>query len=631
MCGIAGMLALPDGPPPTLPELATMAAALAHRGPDGAGHHLDGVAGLAIRRLALVDPQHGDQPIANEDGSVHVVCNGELYDHKALRRELERRGHTFRTGSDVEVLVHLYEERGPAFVEGLRGMFAVALWDARARRLVLARDPFGIKPLVHALIGRRLVFASELKALLALPDFPRAIDPAAVEAYLALNAVPAPATIFRAARKLEPGHRLIAEPGGITIERFARPRPVPAAEQRRESLEELAAEARERLANSVRAHLAADAPVGVLLSGGVDSSLITALAGAPLKTFSVGFDVASFDELASARSVAERYGTDHHELRLGPASAAELEGVTASYDEPSGDATALPYWLLARFAAGHVKAVLTGEGADELFGGYQTYAADRLGPHAARAAALVAPAVARWPSSSGRLSLDFRLRRLALGAGLGPLERHHAFKETFPPPLRASLLGRSGDPLAALRARYAETAGVEPIARLQDADIGSFLADDLLPQADRAGMAHGLEVRVPFLDPVVSELAFALPLAARVRGLETKRVLRHAAAPLLPQAIVRGPKRGFCTPVAAWLRGPLQELARDLLAPERVAAQGWFAPAPVSALLERHLSRREDLGRPLWALIAFGLWHDAWAAAPVTQLQAPERVLRAAA
>jgi asparagine synthase (glutamine-hydrolysing) len=509
-------------------------------------------------------------------------------------------------------------------------MFAVALWDARRRRLVLARDPFGIKPLVYARHERRLVFASELKALLALPGFPRAIDPDAVEGYLALNAVPAPRTIFAAASKLLPGHRLIAEARGVRIERYARPRPAPIDRIRHEPLPALAEEARERLQGSVRAHLAADTPVGVLLSGGLDSSLVTALAG-NVRTFSVGFDVADFDELAGARTVAERYGTTHRELRLGPEAAGELPGVAATYDEPSGDATALPYWLLARFAARDVKAVLTGEGADELFGGYQTYVADRLGRPGARVAAAIAPAVARWPSSSGRLSLDFRVRRMALGAGLGPLERHHAFKETFDRHARAELLGWSGDPLASLRARYAETEGAEPIARLQDVDAGSFLTDDLLPQADRVGMAHGLEIRVPFLDPVVAELAYALPVDARVRGLETKRVLRAAAAPLLPSDVVRGPKRGFCTPVAAWLRGPLEELARDLLSPARVARQGWFAPAPVTALLERHLARREDLGRPLWALIAFGLWHDAWATAPAAVPEPEPAVLKAAA
>ncbi|HEX6023175.1 MAG TPA: asparagine synthase (glutamine-hydrolyzing) [Solirubrobacter sp.] len=631
MCGIAGLLALAGGAPPSRAELAAMSAALAHRGPDGSGHHLDAHAGLAIRRLALIDPVNGDQPIANEDGSIHVIANGELYDHRVLRRRLEQRGHRFRTGSDVEVLVHLYEERGPAFVEGLRGMFAVAVWDARRHRLVLARDPFGIKPLVYAQHRRRLAFTSELKGLLALPGFPRDVDPAAVETYLALNAVPAPRTIFAAARKLLPGHRLVADSRGERIERYARPCPAPSDQLRREPLAALAAEARERLRASVRAHLAADAPVGVLLSGGVDSGLVTALADAPVRTFSVGFDVEDFDELAAARAVAERYGTLHRELRLGPEAVGELPGVAATYDEPSGDATALPYWLLARFAARDVKAVLTGEGADELFGGYQTYVADRLGRPGARAAAALAPAVARWPSSSGRLSLDFRVRRMALGAGLGPLERHHAFKETFDARLRAQLLGWSGDPLASLRERYAETEGAEPIARLQDVDAGSFLTDDLLMQADRVGMAHGLEIRVPFLDPVVAELAYALPVSARVLGLQTKRVLRAAAAPLLPADVVRGPKRGFCTPVAAWLRGPLNELAHDLLSPARVARQGWFAPAPVTALLERHLARREDLGRTLWALIAFGLWHDAWAAAPAAAPEPEPEILKAAA
>ena len=269
--------------------------------------------------------------------------------------------------------------------------------------------------------------------------------------------------------------------------------------------------------------------------------------------------------------------------------------------------------------------MLSGEGGDELFGGYQTYLAGRLG-HLARPLAAAEPLLARWPASSRRLSLDFRVRRLARGAGLPPLERHHAFKEIFSAHARSELLspGRRGreDPLDAYRRRYAETEGAEPVARLQDLDVGTFLADDLLAQTDRAGMAHGLEIRVPYLDPQVAELAHALPLGARVRGLQTKPLLRAAAAPLLPAAIVRGPKRGFCAPAAAWLRGPLLPLARELLAPARIRAQGFFEPAAVSALLERHLARREDVSRPLWALIAFGLWHDAHATAPATPLPA---------
>lgn len=623
MCGIAGLLSLDGGTPPDPAELRAMAAALAHRGPDGAGELYDGPLGLAIRRLAIVDPAGGHQPLGSEDGAVHVVCNGEIYDAPALRHDLERRGHRFRTRSDVEVLVHRYEERGLGFLVGLRGMFAVALWDARERRLVLARDPFGIKPLVYALAPGRLAFASELKALLTLPWVSREIDLEALETYLAVNSVLAPRTIFRDARKLPAGHLLVAGAGSVNIERYARPGPVAAGAVRREPAAVLAADLRDRLADSVRAHLEADVEVGVLLSGGVDSGTVTALAARelaqPLKTFSIGFTERSFDELAGARLVAARYGTEHHELRVGPEAAAELHAVAATFDEPRGDSTALPYWLAARLAASEVKAVLSGEGGDELFGGYQTYVAARLA-FLTRPLAAAEPWLSLLPSSSQRLSLDFRLRRLARGAGLPAVERHHAYKEIFSANARAELLatGRRGseDPLDAYRRRYAETEGAEPVARLQDLDVGTFLADDLLAQADRAGMAHGLEIRVPFLDPIVAELAYALPLPARVRGLTTKPLLRAAAAPLLPRAIARGPKRGFCAPAAAWLRGPLLPLARELLAPARIREQGFFAPDTVSALLERHVARREDLSRPLWALIAFGLWQDAHAAAP---------------
>jgi asparagine synthase (glutamine-hydrolysing) len=376
----------------------------------------------------------------------------------------------------------------------------------------------------------------------------------------------------------------------------------------------------------VRAHLEADVEVGVLLSGGVDSGTVAALAaselGRPLKTFSIGFTERSFDERAAARQVARRYGTEHREVVFGPDAAAELHAVAATFDEPRGDSTALPYWLAARLAASEVKAVLSGEGGDELFGGYQTYVAGRLAA-LARPLAAAEPLLARWPSSSRRLSLEFKLRRLARGAGLAPVERHHAYKEIFSAAARAELLRPelrgAEDPLEAYRRRYAETQGAEPVARLQDLDVGTFLADDLLAQTDRAGMAHGLEIRVPYLDPVVAELAHALPLGARVRGLHTKPLLRAAAAPLLPPAIVRGPKRGFCAPAAAWLRGPLLPLAQELLAPSRIREQGFFAPGAVTALLERHVARRDDLSRPLWALIAFGLWHDAHVAEPLAR------------
>jgi asparagine synthase (glutamine-hydrolysing) len=621
MCGICGALSLePSGEPPCSPEsLAAMSAALRHRGPDSDGAFVDGEIALAVRRLAIIDPAQGDQPIASEDGLVQVVFNGEIYNHRELRRDLRRRGHRFETGCDTEVLVHLYEERGPRFVHALRGMFAIALWDARERRLVLARDPFGIKPLLYALDDRRLAFASELRALLALPDVARELDFDALEAYLTFNVVLSPRTILRSVRRLPAGHMLVADGDGVAIERYARPLPPAASDVRRASARELADETRARLRDSVAAHLVSDVPVGVLLSGGVDSGLITALAaehGRRLKTFTVGFaGEPSFDERRRARLVADRYGTEHHELVVGPEHAEHLPAVVAALDEPRGDATSLPYWLAARLAAGHVKVVLSGEGGDELFGGYQTYVADRYARRLDGTLRAIAPLVERWPSSSRRLSPGLKLRLLARGAGLPALERHHAWKEIFSADARAELLGAGrgagADPLAAYRARYAESEGAEALARLQDLDVGTFLADDLLTQTDRAGMAHGLEIRVPFLDPVVAQLALALPVGARVRGLQTKVVLRDAAAPLLPRAIVRGAKRGFCSPAAAWLRGPLTPLARDVLSPAALRRQGLFAPGPVTRALDRHVARREDLSRPLWALLAFTLWHDA--------------------
>jgi asparagine synthase (glutamine-hydrolysing) len=619
MCGICGVLALDGCTPPAGGAIDAMSAALAHRGPDGEGVFRDGPVALAARRLAVIDPPGGHQPAASEDGRVRVVLNGEIYNFRALRAELARRGHRLAGRGDTEILAHLYEDHGPRFLPRLRGMFALAIWDARRRRLLLARDRFGIKPLLYALDERRLAFASELRALLRLRDVPRALDPDALEQYLTCNCVLGDRTMLRAVRRLPPGHLLLAGRDGVRVERWARDLPAPAGALRQEPLPALAAEVRERLTDSVRAHLVADVPVGVLLSGGVDSGGLAALAarelGAPLRTFSVGFEEASFDELGDARLVARRYGTDHRELTVGPEHATLLERVAADADEPRGDATALPYWLAARLAARDVKVVLAGEGGDELFGGYPTYTAARLGGAGPALAAALEPIVRRVPSSDRRLSLDFRLRRLARGAGLGPLERHHAFKEIFGAADRRALLHArrrgSADPLAPHRAIWAGTRGAEAVARLQAVDLGTFVADDLLLQTDRSGMAHGLEIRVPYLDPVVAELARSLPLRARLAGGRTKRVLRAALAPLLPREIVRGPKRGFVAPAAAWLRGPLRPLASDVLSEATLRRQGLVHPAAAAALLDRHVRRREDVSRGLWALLALTLWHDA--------------------
>jgi asparagine synthase (glutamine-hydrolysing) len=586
-----------------------MSAALVHRGPDSDGTFVDGGVGLAARRLAIIDLAGGDQPIPNEDGTCTVVQNGEIYNHAELRAELERAGHVFRTRSDTEAIVHGYEEWGLGFAERLRGMFAVAIWDARRRRLVLARDRFGIKPLYVREVAGELAFASELDAL------PKGeLDLDAVEAFLALNSIPAPLSIFREIRKLPAGHVLTWEDGRLERERYARPGPLPPRVDEDEA--ELVEECRARLRDSVRAHLVADVPVGVLLSGGVDSGLLAALAAQessePVRTFSIGFEEQSFDELGGARAVAGRYGTRHHELVLRPDAALLLPALADVFDEPFADSSALPTYLVSRLAAGEVKVALSGEGGDELFAGYHTYAASLLAERVGPLAAWSRPLIDRLPSSDARTSLDYRAKRFARAAHLPPLERHHGWKEIFSADVRAELTGRrhGWDPVSLQQERFEETAGHELLTRLQDVDFGGYLVDDLLVKTDRASMAWSLEARVPFLDTVVTGFAFSLPARHKVRGLSKKRLLRKAAAPLLPPEVVHGRKRGFSIPAAAWLRGELEPFARETLSPERLRRQGLLRPEAVARVLDDHVARREDLSRQLWGLLALTLWYE---------------------
>jgi asparagine synthase (glutamine-hydrolysing) len=606
MCGICGIASTRGAVDPE--RLARMSATLHHRGPDSEGTHIAGPVGIAARRLAIIDLTGGDQPIANEDGSVVVVQNGEIYNYRELMAELERAGHRFRSRCDTEVLVHGYKQWGDRLWERLRGMFAVAVWDARKQRLVLARDRFGIKPLYYRDVDGELSFASELDAL------PRGeIDLDALQGFLTFNVVPAPLSIFKEIRKLLPGHALTWEGGRATIERYARTGPLQA---RKDDEGELIEECRARLRDSVRAHLIADVPVGVLLSGGVDSGALAALAAEessePVRTFSIGFEEASFDELSGARLVAERYGTMHRELTLRPDAALLLPALAEAFDEPFADSSALPTFLVSKLAAEDVKVALSGEGGDELFGGYYTYVADllaeRVGPLAARAR----PLIERLPSSSKRVSLDYKLKRFTQAAHLPPLERHHTFKEIFSADMRAELTGTASsfDPLVGYRERFAATEGSELLTRLQDVDFGLYLVDDLLTKTDRASMAWSLEARVPFMDTVVSNFAFSLPVRHKVRGFSKKRLLRKAVEPLLPREVVNGRKRGFSIPAAAWLRGELEPFARETLSTDTLRRQGFLDPAVVTRLIDDHVARRADLSRQLWGLLAFTLWYE---------------------
>jgi asparagine synthase (glutamine-hydrolysing) len=609
VCGICGIATTRGGA--DLEELRAMSDLLVHRGPDSAGEHVDGGTALAARRLSILDLEHGDQPIANEDGSCVVVQNGEIYNYPELRRELERAGHELRTNCDTEALVHLYEDYGVGFAERLRGMFAVAIWDARRRRLVLARDRYGIKPLYYRHVEGELRFASELRVL------PRGeIDFDALECFLAFNSIPGPYSIFRDVRKLPAGHVLVWKDGEASLDRYARPGPAREDELREGDEGELIEELRARLRDSVRAHLLSDVPVGVMLSGGVDSAALAALAAQetpePVHTFTIGFAERSFDERADARLVAVQYGTEHHELLVRPDPELLLLALAEAFDEPFADSSALPTYLVSQLAAEHVKVALSGEGGDELFGGYYTYAADLLADNLAPLARLARPLVEALPASTRKASLDYKAKRFVRAAHLPPLERHHGWKEIFSADARAELTGRRDafDPVDVLRARYDETAGAPELARLQDVDFGIYLVDDLLVKTDRASMAHSLEARVPFLDPLVTNLAFALPTRLKVRGLAKKVLLRKAIEPLVPAEVVHGRKRGFSIPAAAWLRGELEPFARETLSSENLRRQGFFRPEPVARVLDEHVAGREDWSRQLWGLLAFTLWYE---------------------
>jgi asparagine synthase (glutamine-hydrolysing) len=620
MCGICGIVS-PDDIDGNV--LEAMNETLVHRGPDSGGVFLDTITGLAARRLAIIDLEGGDQPIANEDGTIHVVQNGEIYNYRELRKELESRGHRFTTHSDTEVLVHLYEDRGPHFAEALRGMFAIAIWDAPKRSLVLARDRYGIKPLYYRSSDNTLSFASELKAILRQPGVSREIDPEGLEAYLAFSCIPAPLTIFREIRKLPAGNVLVwREDGGnssVSVERFAQPRTAAESDERPESEQELAEELRARLRDSVRAHLIADVPVGVLLSGGIDSSALTAFAALEsserVRTFSIGFEERTFDERDRAREVAKRYDTDHHELVVRPNAVELLPRIAEVFDEPFGDSSAVPTYLVSQLARQHVKVALSGEGGDELFGGYFYYVGHRLAPTFGRFASALRPLVERLPASTKKAStFDYKVKQFVRAAALSPVARHYMWKSIFSPDARADILTPEWrgavDPVERLAAAYSESEGSEELARIMELDLRVFLVEDMLVKTDRASMAASLEARVPFLDPAVTELALAVPARHKVHWFGKKRLLRKALEPLLPSQILNGPKQGFSIPVAAWLRGELEPLARSILSPEALRRQGFFRPEPVGAMLDDHVAGKQDLSRQLWNLLVFSLWHD---------------------
>ena len=627
MCGIAGVVSLQGAPlrHPGAPE--RMRETLVHRGPDGAGSVEHPGASLQIRRLAIVDLQRGDQPFTSPDGLVSIVCNGEIYNSDALRRDDAAKGYPFRSRSDVESVLPLYLAYGPDAIRRLEGMFGLAIWDARAGRLLLARDRSGEKPLFYAEVGNELAFGSEPKALLAYPGVSRAIEPLAVALYAALGYVPQPFTMHRGIRKLPPGSLLLADATGIAVRPYwdaAAHAPVAAATPR-----DPVTAVREALRAAVARELMADVPVGIFTSGGLDSSLLVALAAEHFKpggirTYTIAFGDPSYDESGPAALVTRHFRTDHRAVPADPENLRRaLDVVAERLDEPLGDPAVLPTFLLSEAAHRDVKVILSGEGADELFGGYPTYLGHRA---AAGFAALpgwlqgtVRRAAFAWPPSPGKVTLEFLAKRFVSHAALPVVDRHFEWFGALGPSALGGLLGPAAkgslDAARAELSRRGADAAVpgDPLAGILLLDFLTYLPDDLLTKVDRATMLASIEARAPFLDREVMELALALPSALKVRGLSTKAVLKEAARPLLPAAILRRRKRGLSVPIASWINQGLRAEVDRLLAPERCAAQGWFRPEAVGALLAEHRAGAANHARRLWPLVMFQRWHDRWA------------------
>jgi asparagine synthase (glutamine-hydrolysing) len=630
MCGIAGVFYADPSRPVEAAILRAMGASLAHRGPDAEGFWTDSGLGLVHRRLSIIDLSGGDQPIGNEDGSVQVILNGEIYNYQHLREDLVRKGHRFRTQSDTEVIVHLYEDEGEHFVARLRGMFAIALWDRSKRRLVLARDRVGIKPLYVYRDAEKLVFASELKAILAHPAVERSIDPTALDAYLTFGHVPGPGSIFTQMEKLPPAHTLVATTDNLKRQpqRYWR---LSFESDERPTAEDWQEAIRDKVAECVRGHMIADVPVGAFLSGGIDSSIIVSAASAlrpdPLQTFSIGFQEERFSELPFAREVARAFQTDHREEIVTPDSVQLLDELTHYFDEPFADASAVPTFFVARLAKSRVKVALSGDGGDEAFGGYARYAHD-LGEAALRRRLpgwfrrrALGPLGRFWPKA------DWLPRPLRLKTGLTnlSLDDGPAYANTLTQcrmPFRRALLapdvahGLNGfDPTHAVTAAFANSAQNDPLGGMLAADVATVLPDDFLVKVDRASMAHGLEVRPPLLDHELLELAARIPSRWKVHRGETKWIFKRAFEQALPKSVLSRPKQGFDVPIDAWLRGPLRGPFEDAVLNRQTRIGTLINQATASQLFRSHVAGSGRHGNVLWSLLVLSKWADRYLAA----------------
>lgn len=622
MCGICGIVYFDHNRSVTRPTLLSMARVLSHRGPDGEGVWIAGHVGLAHRRLAIIDLRTlAAQPMSNEDGSIWITFNGEIYNFRELRADLASQGHRFRTHSDTEVIVHAYEEYGRGCLDRLRGMFAVAIWDARTQTLLLARDRLGKKPLFYFAGHDRLLFGSEIKALLADRSIPIQPNPVALDHFLALGYIPAPLTAFLGIRKLPAGHWLELRDGRLELGRYWKLHYTP---KRQRSMVEAIDELRWQLTEAVRLRLISDVPLGAFLSGGVDSSAVVAcmahaMPGA-VKTFAVGFEDAAFDERPFARVVAERYGTDHTELVVNAPVQDLLPRMVWHYDEPFGDASAVPSYAIAELTRQHVTVVLNGDGGDENFAGYGWHRMDRqLRPVDLLPLNLRQHAAAFIQRILGdRLPRQrwWKVRRLAEVLAMVPARRYAHWVTHLAPEARHRLYTAAFrdhvarvDPEALFVALFAQSDAEDGLDIGLDADVQLYLADDLLVKMDRATMAHGLEARSPFLDHVLMEWVATLPPALKLSGAHQKRLLKAALRGLVPDLVLDRPKMGFSVPLARWLREDLRDMAHDLLLSPRAVQRGYFQADAVARLVHTHMHGQADHAATLWDLLVLELWH----------------------
>ena len=623
MCGISGKVYFDSNRPVEVDDVKAMADVLYHRGPDGGGVHLQGNVGLAHRRLAIIDLREtANQPMCNEDGSIWVTFNGEIYNFQELRDELQQRGHAFRTGSDTEVIVHAYEEYGRECVHKFRGMFAFAIWDAQTQTLFLARDRLGKKPIYYYMGSDRFLFGSEIKAILAEGSVVPRPDHFSIDHYLTLQYIPAPHTAFQGILKLPAAHWLELRDGQLRVERYWRLHYVP---KRQLSLAQALEEFNWHLREAVRLRMISDVPLGAFLSGGMDSSAVvsamTKIGGSAIRTFCAGFEQAEFDERQFAQNVATRLGTAHTELLVHAPVKDILPRLIWHYDEPMGDSSAVPSYAIAALTRQHVTVVLNGDGGDENFAGYDRYILDRQVRYGDLIPRSIRLGVHRFfrslPPSWVQTQPLRKLARISQVLALDPERRYAEWGAHFHYDDRVALYSDSfqrqidgNDPEGLFVQAFAETDADNSTDAALSADVSLYLADDLLVKMDRATMAHSLEARSPLLDHVLMEFAASLPANLKVTGHEKKYLLKSSLRGVVPDEVFTRPKMGFCVPLAQWFREELREMTHDLLLSRRALQRNYFKPKRVESILDEHCQRGRDHGAQLWDLLVLELWHQ---------------------